>query len=118
LRSSYQNRAEVFGETSAAGRGNLRNGEIMEAADTVDKSRAISSGGGLDSVRAKARMQRNVRLNKTEHITECQLQEKDSLQGIRTLKRKAAEEYTEECKPAMTRFEALWDWFQRSLGNR
>jgi hypothetical protein len=96
----------------ALGRGNLRNEIIMEAnSDTA-------GADGLALVRAKARMQRNVRFNKTESQDVCQLGEKDSLQGIRTLKQKELEEYTPEPQPTDNALDQMWDWFLRTIGNR
>lgn len=78
--------------------------------NTADKPRV--SATGLDSVRAKAKKQNLVKLNRAA--------DKDaaSLQNIRLLKSKAWDGNDVELMPDPNVFSNAWDWFQRAIGNR
>lgn len=86
----------------------------------MDTKTARETNKGLDTVRARAKRQSSVRLNKTES-DECQIP-RSSLQKIRTLKSLSREmelERASECPVEnMNVIASMWDWFQRSIGNR
>lgn len=85
----------------------------------METKTAKETNKGLDTVRARAKRQSSVRLNKAES-DECQIP-RSSLQKIRTLKSLSREMELEmaECPVEnMNVIASMWDWFQRSIGNR
>lgn len=78
----------------------------------------METNKGLSSVRQRAQRQNQVRLSKTEPESDLP---RCSMQKIRTLKSLAneAEREMEDLPPATDgMFDRVWDWFQRSIGNR
>lgn len=82
------------------------------------KENPKSTSRGMNSVRERALRQNQVRLHRAEPESDLP---RTSLQKIRTLKSLAteAEREMEELPPATDgMFDRVWDWFQRSIGNR
>jgi hypothetical protein len=81
----------------------------------------IETNRGLDTVRARAKRQHSVRLSKPASASdECQLP-RTSHQKIRSLKSLASEAENEMEEPPVDEtgmLNRIWDWFQRSIGNR
>lgn len=82
--------------------------------------KAKTSLSGLETVRARAKRQAQVKFTKAAETEEREQATRSSLQKLRTLKSKSCDEpyADEELAAPENVFARAWDWFQRSIGNR